>query len=47
MDSGLMVTKVSGNSTSTFGGDVNSTNFTGSGAISNRYGLVKQVSTQG
>ena len=38
-----MVTKISGNSISTFGGDVNSTNFTGSGASLTGTGVVKQV----
>jgi len=38
-----MVTKISGSGTSTFGGNVNSTNFTGSGAALTGTGAVKQV----
>lgn len=38
-----MVTKISGSGTSTFGGNVNSTNFTGSGAALTGTGVVKQV----
>ena len=43
MECGLMVTKISGSGTSTFGGNVNSTNFTGSGASLTGTGVVKQV----
>ncbi len=38
-----MVTKISGSGTSTFGGNVNSTNFTGSGTSLTGTGAVKQV----
>jgi hypothetical protein len=38
-----MVTKISGSGTSTFGGNVNSTNFTGSGTSLTGTGVVKQV----
>ena len=38
-----MVTKISGSGISTFGGNVNSTNFTGSGASLTGTGVVKQV----
>ena len=39
----VMVTKISGSGTSTFGGNVNSTNFTGSGTSLTGTGAVKQV----
>ena len=39
----VMVTKISGSGTSTFGGNVNSTNFTGSGTSLTGTGVVKQV----